>query len=375
MPADSPARLIVNRRFADDNYGAREAAVMSEADFAAARETIAAWPEYVATPLVDRPDLAGALGLGSLAIKYEGARFAVQSFKALGPAYAAHRAVARAKAAGVGAITLCAATSGNHGRAVAWAARKLGAACRIYMNEGVSPGRAETIASFGAVIIRVPGTYDDALDRCHAEAAALPGAYVISDAALPAYPESPRHTMHGYGMLGEELADQAADATHVFVGAGSGMLVAAVTARLWQRLGARRPKVVVVEPLAADGLYQSAVQGRAASTEGSLSTVMDGLSVLSASALAWELLDRGAYGFLAIPDPPAIEAMKAAYRTEPSLIIGETGIAGLAGILVAARDPAIRQSLGLDGQAKVVAVACEGATDLAVFNRLTGDNP
>lgn len=375
MPAVSPARLIVNRRFADDNYGAREAAVMSEADFAAAREAITAWPEYEPTPLVDRPDLAGALGLGSLAIKYEGARFAVQSFKALGPAYAAHRAVARAKAAGVESITLCAATSGNHGRAVAWAARKLGAACRIYMNEGVSPGRAEAIASFGAVIIRVPGTYDDALDRCHAEAATLPGAYVISDAALPAYPESPRHTMHGYGMLGEELADQAADATHVFVGAGSGMLVAAVTARLWQRLGARRPKVVVVEPLTADGLYQSAVQGRAASTEGSLSTVMDGLSVLSASTLAWEMLDRGAYGFLAIPDPPAVEAMKAAYRTEPSLIIGETGIAGLAGVLVAARDPAIRQSLGLDPQAKVVAVACEGATDLAVFNRLTGGTP
>jgi len=369
MAAISPARLIINPRFADDNFAAREAAVMSEADFATARETILAWPEYAVTPLIDRPDLAAAFGLGSLAIKYEGARFAVQSFKALGPAYAAHRAVERA----TGPVTLCAATSGNHGRAVAWAARKLGAACRIYMNEGVSPGRAKTIESFGAKVVRVPGTYDDALDRCHAEAETIPGAFVISDAVLPAYPESPRHTMHGYGMLGEELADQAADATHVFVGAGSGMLVAAVTARLWQRFGGRRPKVIVVEPLAADGLYQSAAQGRAASTEGNLRTVMDGLSVLSASALAWELLDRGAHAFLAIPDPPAVEAMKAAYSAEPSLVIGETGIAGLAGVLVAARDPAIRQSLGLDAQAKVVAVACEGATDIDVFNRLIGE--
>jgi diaminopropionate ammonia-lyase len=374
MQAFSPARLIINPRFADDNFGPREAAVMSVGDFATARETIVAWPEYAATPLIDRRDLAETLGLGALAIKYEGARFAVQSFKALGPAYAAHRAADHARAAGLHAITLCAATSGNHGRAVAWAARKLGAACRIYMNEGVSPGRAQAIAAFGATIIRVPGTYDDALDRCHDEAAKIPGAYVISDAVLPAYPEAPRHTMHGYGMLGEELADQSADATHVFVGAGSGMLVAAVTARLWQRFGARRPKVVVVEPLAADALYQSAAAGRAASTAGSLSTVMDGLSVLSASTLAWDLLERGAYGFLAIPDPPAVEAMKAAYRTEPSLIIGETGIAGLAGVLVAARDPEIRRSLGLDARAKVVAVACEGATDLDVFHRLTGDS-
>lgn len=359
------ARLIVNPRFANGGYGARQRAVLSEEDFNAAEQTILSWPEYAATPLIDRPDIAKAFGVGSVQIKYEGARFAVQSFKALGPAYAAQRLVEKAPPP----VILAAATSGNHGRAVAWAARRMGVPCRIYMNEGVSPGRARVIESFGATVIRVPGTYDDALARCHADAE-TGGTYVISDIAQAAYPDVPGHTMHGYAMLGQELADAADDATHVFVGAGIGALAGAITGRLWQRLGADRPKVVVVEPLNADAVYQSAARGKLSDTDGSLATVMDGLSVGTASHLAWEILDEGAYGFLGIPDPPAVRAMKLAHSGADSLVIGETGIAGLAGAMVASEDAAIRRGLGIDERSKLVAVACEGATDLEVFHRL-----
>ncbi len=359
------ARLIANPRFAETGYGDRQRAVLSEDDYQVAERAILAWPEYAATPLVDRPDIAGRFRVGSIRIKYEGARFAVQSFKALGPPYAAQRLVEQAKPP----LILSSATSGNHGRAVAWAAQRLGVSCRIYMNEGVSPGRARAIESYGATVIRVPGTYDDALARCHDDAE-NDGSYVISDVAQAAYPDVPAHTMHGYAMLGQELVDGADDATHVFVGAGIGALAGAVTARLWQRLGADRPRVVVVEPLTADAVYQSAARGRLSRTDGSLATVMDGLSVGTASHLAWEILDGGAYGFLGIPDPPAVAAMRLAHDGGASLVIGETGIAGLAGALVASDDETIRRDLGIDGKSRIVAVACEGPTDLEVFHRL-----
>jgi diaminopropionate ammonia-lyase len=360
-----PARLMVNPRFAETDYGPRQRAVMSEDDYQTAERTILGWPEYAATPLVERDDLARRFRLGSVRIKYEGARFAVQSFKALGPPYAAERLIAAAKPP----LTLASATSGNHGRAVAWAAQRLGVSCRIYMNESVSAGRARAIQSFGATVIRVPGTYDDALARCH-EDAEKDGLYVISDVAQAAYPHVPAHTMHGYAMLGQELADAADDATHIFLGAGSGAIAGAVAARLWQCFGARRPKVIVVEPLTADAIYQSAARGSRSRTDGSLHTVMDGLSVGIASHLAWEILDGGAYAFLAIPDPPAVTAMRLAHDGAASLVIGETGIAGLAGTLVAADNDAMRRDLGLDGNSRVVAVACEGPTDLEVFHRL-----
>jgi diaminopropionate ammonia-lyase len=362
------ARLLVNPRFATEDYGAREEAVLSAADFARAKHTLRSWPEYAVTPLVERPDLAGRAGVARLAIKYEGARFAVGSFKALGPAYAATRLLQRV---GSG-VTLAAATSGNHGRAVAWAAREQGAACRVYMSEGVTEGRAQAIEGFGATVIRVPGTFDDALARCHAEAEAQ-GYYVVSDLVQPACPEVPAHTIHGYAMLGEELADQAADATHVFVGAGSGALAGAVAGRLWQRFGSARPRVVVVEPLSGDCVYRSAEAGRHSSTDGDLRTVMDGLAVGTPSTLGWTLLDRGAFAFLAIPDAPAIEAMQAAHRGQPSLRIGETGIAGLAGALVATEDDRMRRALGIDASSRVIAVACEGPTDPDLFQRLIGE--
>ncbi len=362
------ARLLVNPRFATEEYGAREEAVLSAADFARAKYTLQSWPEYAVTPLIDRPDLATLAGVGRLAIKYEGARFAVGSFKALGPAYAATRLLQRTGPA----VTLAAATSGNHGRAVAWAAREQGAACRIYMSDGVTEGRARAIQAYGATVIRVPGTFDDALARCHADAGEH-GFYVVSDVAQPAYPEVPAHTVHGYAMLGEELADQAGDATHIFVGAGSGALAGAVAARLWQRLGPTRPRVIVVEPLSGDCVYRSAEAGRHASTDGDLRTVMDGLAVGTPSALGWTLLDRGAFAFLAIPDALAVAAMQAAYRGEPALRIGETGIAGLAGALVASGDAGMRRALGLDASSRLVAVACEGPTDPELFQRLIGD--
>ncbi len=70
-------------------------------------------------------------------------------------------------------ITVSAATSGNHGRALAWGAQQFGCRCIVYMNEGFSAGREAAIAAYGAQVVRVPGSFDEAVLRCFADAESL----------------------------------------------------------------------------------------------------------------------------------------------------------------------------------------------------------
>src|SRR4026209_608934 len=79
-------------------------------------------PEYAPTPLHACSSLAGSLGVGELLVKDESWRFGLNAFKALSASWALHRICA----ARGGVTTVAAATQGNHGRPVAWAARRLG---------------------------------------------------------------------------------------------------------------------------------------------------------------------------------------------------------------------------------------------------------
>ena len=93
---------------------------------------------YVPTPLVRRPALARALGVGDLFVKYEGPRFGLGAFKGLGASWALHQ-LAQMRSGAIG--TVSAASEGNHGRAVAWAARLQGIPCVIFLPSHVSSER------------------------------------------------------------------------------------------------------------------------------------------------------------------------------------------------------------------------------------------
>src|SRR5262249_15014107 len=142
---------------------------------------------YAPTPLVSLPGLAARLGVGRLQIKHEGHRFGVGSFKALGPPYALARLLAgnvglhdspaalldrlaRPGAPPDDSVRVCAATSGNHGRALAWAAQRFRCPCVIYMPESTSRHRERAIRGFGAGVVRVPGTFDESLARARQDA-------------------------------------------------------------------------------------------------------------------------------------------------------------------------------------------------------------
>ena len=277
-------------------------------------------------------------------------------------------------------IVVSAATSGNHGRALAWGARMFGCRCVIYMNDGVSAGREEAITAYGAEVVRVPGNYDQAVQRSY-EDAEMFGYFAISDEKSADYPHISREIMQGYAMVAGEIVRQFSDVpppTHVFVPGGGGRLAAAICGHLWERYGSDHPRVVVVEPTNSACLYHSAIEGSPQTVSGDGRSVMDGLVVESASPQAWEILRGGAFAFLTVPEEAAGDAMRqaaAGVGGDPALVIGETGIAAWAGFLAATCDEDLRQRLGLDASSRIVIIATEGATDPEVYRNLVGRTP
>jgi diaminopropionate ammonia-lyase len=383
-----PFRFLLNRR-----HGVPGTVILPDAGFRRAKEEITSWPGYAPTPLLDLPDVATAAQVGSVRYKHEGGRFGLGSFKALGGAYAvmrllqaelARRGVAQAATAAelmdgryraaTSAITVTCATDGNHGRSVAWGAQRFGAACVIFVHESVSQGRRDAIAKWGAEIRVVPGTYDDAVREAQLEADAQ-GWFVVSDTSYPGYTEVPRDVMQGYRVMAEEAADQIGAApTHVFIQGGVGGVAAAVSVQMRARFGST-PRLIVVEPDKAACLLASAEAGEPTTVPGTLDTLMAGLACGEPSLLAWQELERAAFAFMAVPDESAVACMRALAARTPPVVAGESAVAGLAALLLAARDPLARTSLGLAPDSRVLLFGTEGATDAEVYARLVGHPP
>ena len=387
-----PFHLHVNPRYAAASQDDSADVILPERR-AAARAAITGFEGYQPTPLHRLTGLAQALGVDELWLKDESGRFGLGSFKALGGAYAvvhllrerlgddvsiADVAAGRA-ASRVRDITVCCATDGNHGLAVAWGARRAGAGCTVFLPEPVSEGRERAIAAQGADIVRVDGSYDEAVRACADEAEAQ-GWLLVSDTSHAGGDEAPSRVMHGYAMLVDEIGAALAGPTptHLFVQAGVGGLAAAVIGAFRQDRGGDTPRGVVVEPTNADCLYQSAVAGRPSPASGDLDTVMACLAAAEVSPLAWQVLDRGVFAFMALDDDGAVDAMRRAAAPaagDPPLVLGESGAAALGGLIAAAADPEARKALGLSAASRVLVIGSEGATDPDIYRELVGRDP
>ena len=333
------------------------------------------------TPLVALPGLAAELGMSRLDVKDESARMGLNSFKALGGAYAVAKLVleaaaqqlgvrgsfdelAAAEVRGIaGAMTFACATDGNHGRAVALGARICGAKTVVFVHEGVAAARRERLERDGARVLEVAGAYDDAVDEAR-EACAANDWRLVSDTAWDGYERVPALVMCGYGVLVDEaLGGLAAPPTHVFVQAGVGGLAAAVAAQLICAFdAATRPRLIVVEPARAACLLQSARAGRVLKLAAGEPTSMALLECYQPSLTAWRILGTGADGYLAVSETRAEEAASRFERPaagDPALATSESGAAGLAGLLQAAADPQLRRLIGLDAGSRVLLINSE----------------
>jgi diaminopropionate ammonia-lyase len=231
----------------------------------------------------------------------------------------------------------------------------------------------------GAKTIRVAGNYDDAHAKAEEESKQS-GWFFVGDAHSRESVDVPRHILHGYSVLASELLDaweSESPPTHLFVPAGSGLLAAAITAALMLEYGAQRPRVIVVQPHAADALLQSVTAQRRVPAKGDLSTLMDGLSVRDVSQIAWTLLQTSLYACVTISDYAAMQGLAAVANpsdSDPLLQVGETGIAALAGLLAVALHQPARERLELAESSRVAVIASEGISDPVTLGKLTTES-
>jgi diaminopropionate ammonia-lyase len=356
----------------------RERWILDPRESATARETIASWDFYRPSPVREMSNLARHLGVKHVVAVDESQRMPLKSFKLLGAVYALARVVAERASGGatpasvfrmpreviVGDIRVVAATDGNHGTALAWAAHRLGIPCTIFLPRNASLGRENRIRGFGADTVRVAGTYDEAVRIAHHDAVRN-GWIVIQDTTLAGFERHCLDIMHGYTLLVHEALTQLGDArpSHVFVQAGVGGLAAATASYLIDRYGPDRPKFIVAEAERAACVMASLRHDRPVAVPGPHDTMMAGIACGEASEVALKVLSHATDAAVCIDDDVARDALKLCARLEPDVEIGETGIAGLAALHAVCGNDRLRMALEIDERSTVLTLITEGITD------------
>jgi threonine dehydratase len=152
------------------------------------------------------------------------------------------------------AAGVVAASGGNHGAAVAYAAMKLGIPARIFVPSISSPAKIQRIRDYGAEL-------DVGGDR-YADALAASEVWQAQSGALAIHAFDQRETMLGQGTIGLELTQQTADLDTLLVAVGGGGLIGGIAA--WYR---GKVRVVGVEPEAAPTLTKALAAGRPVDAE------------------------------------------------------------------------------------------------------------
>ncbi|WP_354444706.1 diaminopropionate ammonia-lyase [Ottowia thiooxydans] len=365
--------------------------------------------DYSPTPLVSLSSLARKLNLAELAVKDEGSRLGLKSFKALGGAYAVFRlaleqagkrsgrsisinelpcsptgsldsstqpleAGSAAFQAVAREMVFACATDGNHGQSVAAGASLIGARSIIFVHEGVTQARRDAIARFGAEIRVISGSYDDAVSEC-AKASLAQGWTLLSDTTWPGYEDVPRWVMQGYTLISAEVCEQlSAPPTHVFLQAGVGGFAAALCSSMFEAWGPAT-KFIVVEPERAACLLASARAGKPIAVAPQEPTLMSMLECYEPSLLAWKVLTPIVHSFMTVNEDEAIGAMQQLALPEEgdvAILAGESGSAGMAALLSAFADPELTSALGLSQSSRVLVINTESATDEARYEELVG---
>jgi threonine dehydratase len=144
----------------------------------------------------------------------------------------------------VPAAGVLAASGGNHGAAVAYAAMRLGVRAKIFVPMVSSPAKIARIRSYGADLVVGGERYADAL--------AASEAWGRDTGALPVHAYDQAETLLGQGTLGLELSDQAPALDTLLVAVGGGGLIGGIAA--WYE---GRVRVIGVEPEAAPTLFEA----------------------------------------------------------------------------------------------------------------------
>jgi threonine dehydratase len=146
------------------------------------------------------------------------------------------------------AAGVVAASGGNHGAAVAYAAQRLGVRATIFVPDITSPAKAERIKGYGANLVIAGSRIADAF--------AASEAHVQSSGAMPVHPFDQAETMLGQGSLGMELEQDAPDIDILLVSVGGGGLIGGIAAWFSGRV-----RIIAVEPEQAPTLHTALARG------------------------------------------------------------------------------------------------------------------
>ena len=348
---------------------------------------------FAPTPLLELKALSTELGLAQIWVKDESQRLGLNAFKAVGAVYAVARVMAgklrvdpdvlsfaalKEKASTIPPLTFTTATDGNHGKAVAWAARELGQRAVIYMPHGTSPHRLQAIRELGAEAHITSFNYDDAV-RLAAANAALYGWELIQDTAWPGYTEIPTWIMQGYTVIAREALDALPKTpTHIILQAGVGSFAGALLAYFVSALSGDYPITIIAEPHNAACIFKSAQvgDGQPHRVEGDLATIMAGLSCGEPNPIAWEIIRDYAQAFCSCPDNTAecgMQVLAHPRGNDPLIVSGESGAVGLGLLIQLSSDPSLKHAkdtLKLNAESRVLVINTEGDTDPESYQRI-----
>jgi threonine dehydratase len=219
---------------------------------------------------------------------------------------------------------LVAASGGNHGAAVAYAARSLGHAAHVFVPEMAGPSKIGLIRSMGADLTVVPGEYANALQKAQ-EYETETGAAQIHAYDAPA-------TVAGQGTCLREWEAQGLVADTVLIAVGGGGLIAGALA--W--LGGAR-KVVGVEPETSCALHAALEAGQPVDVEVS-GVAANALGARRIGQICFDLaVDQGTKSIL-VPDAAISMAQRALWQ-ECRLLVEPAGATALAALICGAYKP------------------------------------
>jgi threonine dehydratase len=292
-------------------------------------------PHIRQTSVIDLP--TGAFGLATpLSLKLELLQHA-GSFKSRG-AFNTLTGM-NAPAAGVAA-----ASGGNHGAAVAYAAGQLGVKARIFVPEISSPAKVAKIRASGAEVVQQGARYADALALCEAYQAASGAAGIHAYDAWP--------TIEGQGTTALEWESQTEGLDTVLVATGGGGLVSGIA--LWFQ---RRVKVIAVEPAGSRALHAALAAG--SSTDVTVESIAaDSLGARSVGDKVHAVCARH-LDHVALVEDDAIRAAMKALWSDFRIVTEPGGAAALAALVSGAYVPAKGEKVGV--------LVCGGNVDLAAF--------
>lgn len=237
-----------------------------------------------------------------------------------------------------------AASGGNHGAAVAYAAMKLGVPARIFVPTVASPAKMARIRSYGAELVVGGERYADAL--------AASEAWVAESGALAIHAYDQQETLVGQGTLGLELEAQDPGLDTLLVAVGGGGLIGGVAA--WY---GRRLNLIGVEPEAAPTLEHALRAGHPVDAPAG-GIAADSLAPKRVGALMFPIAVEAVRQVVLVTDAAIVEAQKTLW--EKVRVVAEPGgAAALAALLSGLYVPAPGERVGI--------VVCGGNTEAVDF--------